>query len=524
MATTNISLLSPDDAAKLLLAGQAPLEVFANLDVAPLRYAPYVKAKDGDRPLAETGQTGFGIAASGRLAFSTHGVRRIQEQGNTAFLVVLPVKGRIHTSQVNPDGFIAAFRQTGKPVLEVHEHDALALAEEKLALFDDRVNPRLVVNVRAKTLEVLPDSGDCAEILREGDMVTLDPLSGQIWQGVREIVPVSPSARVLRKYLREVQSKLCEQLPDVAFHGSQASDLQLLFTHRHIRNIKQRKISKDWPDQYPGDKYPLGLRRSEPEMWHTLQRNGNALRELARGVVPDCVKRRLGAMDAGFGRARSVTYRLLDLQAMFQAAGMEVSNDRRLAVQEALYAHQVRNALRWIDNYWIERFPPILIVPHVSGFEEAKRFKAVVTKVAQEYPYGSHVKYGVMIETPGALETMRKIADICDGGLCIGSNDLTQYLTGASRKGEDTTWYRQMHPDVISALEKQIPIVRKDFPKMVINVCGEQVSGSPESIPSIEAMYAMGVNRITVVPHPDRVFCAELTIMRHHARQQLQAF
>lgn len=516
------SLLSPDDAAELLLDGHYPLEVFANLDVAALRYAPHVEAEDGGRPLAETGQIGYGNAASGRLAFSAYDVREIQAQGDAAFLVVLPVKGRSYTSSVRLDGVIAAYRQAGKPVLEVYEHDAIALAEEQLAFFDDRVNSRLIVNAREHTLEVLPDSRDCAPvILRKGDVVTLDPLSGQIWRGVRNIVPVSPSVRVLRKHFREAQTIFGQDLPDVAFHASQVSDLQLLLTHQHFRNARERKKSKDWLDQYPGDEYAIGLRRSEPEMQEIMLRNGNALKELARGVVPGCVKSRLGGMDAGFGRARSVTYRLLDLKAMFQAAGLEVSEDRRLAVQEELYTYQVRNSLKGHGSHWMAECPPILIVPHVNNFEEAKRFKAVVMREATKYPCGRFVRYGVMIETPGALEAMRKIAGICDGVLCIGSNDLTQYLTGVSRKDEDRTYYRAMHPDVISALGQRVPEVRKAFPNMVISVCGEQVSGSPESISSIEAMCDIGVNRITVVPKPDKVFCAQLTIMRHYARRQL---
>ncbi|MER2519906.1 MAG: putative PEP-binding protein [Bdellovibrionales bacterium] len=516
---TDFSLLSPDDAAELLLGGHSPLEVFAHLDVEALRYAPHAKACDGGGPLAETGQTGYGNAASGRLAFSRHDVLEIQAQGDAAFLVVLPVSGRAYTSSARLDGVIAAYRQVGKPVLEVHEHDALALAEEKLAWFDDRVNSRLIVDARAKTLVVLPDSGDCEPAtLRKGDVVTLDPLSGQIWIGACVIVPVSPSVRVIRKYFSDLQKTLGQSLPDVAFHANQASDLQLLYTHQHIRNVRERKSSRDWLDQYPGEEYAIGLRRSEPEMQEIMLRNGNALKELARGVVPGCVKERLGGMDSGFGRTKSVTYRLLDLKAMFDAAGLEVSRDRRLAVQDELYAHQVRNALRGHGTRWMEEIPPILIVPHIDNFEEAKRFKTVVTQAAQSCEGGRHVRFGAMIETPGALENVRKIAGICDGVLCIGSNDLTAYLTGISRKGEDRTWYRQMHPDVIHALGQRIPDVRKDFPEMAISVCGEQVSGSPESISSIESMLKIGVNRVTVVPNPDRVFRAHMAIIRHFAR------
>ena len=111
-------------------------------------------------------------------------------------------------------------------------------------------------------------------------------------------------------------------------------------------------------------------------------------------------------------------------------------------------------------------------------------------------------KIGAMIELPSAVLTIEAVAHELDF-LCLGTNDLVQYLLGVDRDNQAVAqWYESLHPAVVVAIrsiiragqEREIPLI----------ICGE-MAGSPFYVPVLIGLGArelsMNINAIGAVRH-----------------------
>jgi phosphotransferase system enzyme I (PtsI) len=144
-----------------------------------------------------------------------------------------------------------------------------------------------------------------------------------------------------------------------------------------------------------------------------------------------------------------------------------------------LFRDQIRALLRSGNGSLVK-----LVFPMVSGLSDLRQAKDFVSSVAAELgKAGVEVSIppiGVMIELPSAVLMINEIAAEADF-LCIGTNDLVQYLLGADRDNEQVArWYQSLHPAVLGSLAAIIKAgneLGKD-----VTVCGEMAS-SPFYIP-----------------------------------------
>ena len=142
-----------------------------------------------------------------------------------------------------------------------------------------------------------------------------------------------------------------------------------------------------------------------------------------------------------------------------------------------------------------------IVLPMISGVSEILDVKAVLqrekeTLAAKGVPVGTP-RLGAMIEVPSAVLMIKEIADETDF-LCLGTNDLVQYLLAADRDNESVAhWFRTLHPAVIRAVRTVI-CAAAEADKPVI-VCGE-MAGSPYYAPVLIGLGAtelsMNVNSI----------------------------
>jgi phosphoenolpyruvate-protein phosphotransferase (PTS system enzyme I) len=136
---------------------------------------------------------------------------------------------------------------------------------------------------------------------------------------------------------------------------------------------------------------------------------------------------------------------------------------------------QIRALLRASKNCNIE-----IVLPMISDISEIISVKQLIENERNNLEKsGTNVvfpKLGVMIEVPSAVLMAKEIAEEVDF-LCLGTNDLVQYLLAVDRDNETVeNWFRTLHPAVIRSIKMVIDASEKaEIPTIV---CGE-MAGSP---------------------------------------------
>jgi phosphoenolpyruvate-protein kinase (PTS system EI component) len=140
----------------------------------------------------------------------------------------------------------------------------------------------------------------------------------------------------------------------------------------------------------------------------------------------------------------------------------------------------------------------------VSDVAEIRAAKALLSvekkKLTKERIKCGSPLVGAMIEVPSAVFMIEDIAKEVDF-LCLGTNDLVQYVLAADRDNEAMAdMFRSLHPAVIRAIKTTIDAAATaDVP---ITICGE-MAGSPFYVPVLLGLGAtilsMNVNSIARV-------------------------
>ena len=162
---------------------------------------------------------------------------------------------------------------------------------------------------------------------------------------------------------------------------------------------------------------------------------------------------------------------------------------------------QIRAILRASANSKID-----IVLPMISGVSEVQQSKAIVAEEREQLVKlgisAGDPKIGAMIEVPSAVFTAREIAQNVDF-LCLGTNDLVQYLLAVDRDNDSVAdLYQTLHPAVIRAIREVL-----DAAKSVgidVAVCGE-MAGSAFYVPVLIGLGArelsMNVNSIQQIRH-----------------------
>jgi phosphoenolpyruvate-protein phosphotransferase (PTS system enzyme I) len=122
-----------------------------------------------------------------------------------------------------------------------------------------------------------------------------------------------------------------------------------------------------------------------------------------------------------------------------------------------------------------------IVLPMVSAVEEVHEAKSLIDRVRSRIadptePAHPAVRIGVMIEVPAAVYTLEALASEVDF-ICVGTNDLIQYLLAVDRGNPQVAHlFQPLHPSVLQCL-KQIATVCSRLGKPV-RICGE-ISSNP---------------------------------------------
>ncbi|MGD9589678.1 MAG: phosphoenolpyruvate--protein phosphotransferase [Pyrinomonadaceae bacterium] len=145
-----------------------------------------------------------------------------------------------------------------------------------------------------------------------------------------------------------------------------------------------------------------------------------------------------------------------------------------------------------------------IVIPMVSGLDELRQARKIVeaehSALVARGKNAGRPGLGVMIEIPSAALLIEKVVREADF-VCVGTNDLIQYLLAADRDDEDVSeWYRTLHPAVLKVIHNIVRAAAAVNKKAII--CGE-MAGSPFYVPLLIGLGAtelsMNVNSISRV-------------------------
>ena len=140
-----------------------------------------------------------------------------------------------------------------------------------------------------------------------------------------------------------------------------------------------------------------------------------------------------------------------------------------------------------------------IVIPMVSGVSEVLAVKEVLKYerdqlVAKRKKVGDP-RVGAMIEIPSAVLMAGELVEETDF-LCLGTNDLIQYLLAVDRDNDAVAgWFRSLHPAVLRAIRVVLETANKAGKSVI--VCGE-MAGSPYYVP---VLIGLGATELSMNVH-----------------------
>jgi pyruvate,water dikinase len=138
-----------------------------------------------------------------------------------------------------------------------------------------------------------------------------------------------------------------------------------------------------------------------------------------------------------------------------------------------------------------DKFPEKILgvmFPQVISIEEVRKAKEIFLKFEKE-----NIKFGVMVETPAAVQIIKSLCEEGIKFISFGTNDLTQYTLAIDRGNEEVQYlYDETNPAVLSQLKRVIKIC-KGF-GVETSICGQ--AGSNKEM--VAKLIEFGIDSISV--------------------------
>lgn len=224
---------------------------------------------------------------------------------------------------------------------------------------------------------------------------------------------------------------------------------------------------------------------------------------LAAGRVPDEEAQYRACREVARAMGdRRVVIRTLDLGADKRLPGLDLPMEEnpalglrgvRLCLQQPeLFRTQLRALYRASAHGRIA-----ILLPMITSLWELRACRElcrdVMTELAQSgVAFRQETELGVMIETPAAVLIARELAAEADF-LCVGANDLTQYLLACDRQSAHLQRFCDPHhPAVLTAIRMTAEAAHRAGKR--VSICGDLAADET----ALPALTALGVDALSV--------------------------
>jgi len=374
---------------------------------------------------------------------------------------------------------------------------------------------------QANTLDADPSSGIMAVF-----MTWADEFRGKF--GVRANADIPRDAKVARKFGAEGIG-LC-RTEHMFFAEDRIAHMQAMILARDEKS-RRKALARLLPMQrkdFVGlftamDGFPVVIRTLDPPLHEFLPKREVLMVDLATLPAADSkAKKEMAGRYDRFGATvkdlKKVLTNLLErVEELHEFNPMLGHRGCRLGITypeiTEIQARAIFEAAVQVAKKGVKVLPEVMI-PLIGSVEEFDNQKKIVVQVAEEVmsKAGMKVKYlvGTMIEIPRAALTAGLIAKEAEF-FSFGTNDLTQTTMGLSR--DDYTKFQKEYEDhkifkhdpfavldqqgVGQLVEMATKNGRKARPDLEVGICGEH-GGEPDSV---QFCYRLGMNYVSCSPY-----------------------
>ncbi len=394
--------------------------------------------------------------------------------------------------------------------------------------------------------------------LKEGDWLSLDGSTGEVFAGKANTLDADPSSGVLKDFMswadvfrgsfgvranadipRDAQAArrfgaegigLC-RTEHMFFAEGRIEHMQAMILARDEKS-RRKALQKLLPmqrDDFAGlfkamDGFPVVIRTLDPPLHEFLPKREDLMVDIAVLPYADIKKKKeFAATYSKFGaevkNLKTVLPELLKrVEELHEFNPMLGHRGCRLGVTypeiTEMQARAIFEAVVKVARKGVKVIPEVMI-PLIGGVKELKNQKDIVVRVADEVlakadMKDQHYMVGTMIEIPRAALTADTVATEADF-FSFGTNDLTQTGMGLSR--DDYTKFQKDYEahkifanDPFAVLDQEgvgklikmaVELGRKTNPKLEIGICGEH-GGEPSSV---QFCYRIGMNYVSCSPY-----------------------
>jgi pyruvate,orthophosphate dikinase len=410
------------------------------------------------------------------------------------------------------------------------------------------------VNEHAKVLTV--NTGTKKLVLKEGDWLSLDGSTGEVFAGQANTVDADPKSGVLAAFMgwadafrgkfgvranadipRDAQVArkfgaegigLC-RTEHMFFAEDRIEHMQAMILARDEKSRRKALLKllpmqrKDFAGLFTAmDGFPVVIRTLDPPLHEFLPKREDLMVDVAILPYADLKKKKeLVAKYKNFGaevkNLKTVIPELLKrVEELHEFNPMLGHRGCRLGITypeiTEMQARAIFEAVVLVARKGIKVIPEVMI-PLIGGVKEFENQKKIVVEVAEEVlgKAGLNLKYmvGTMIEIPRAALTAGDVAKEAEF-FSFGTNDLTQTTMGLSR--DDYTKFsaeyqdKKIFPaDPFAVLDQEgvgilvkmaVEAGRKTNKNLEVGICGEH-GGEPSSV---QFCYRVGMDYVSCSP------------------------
>ena len=328
-------------------------------------------------------------------------------------------------------------------------------------------------------------TSNATQILKDGDIITVDGFTGKIYSGdVKLKQPVSEAKKEKERYEKAgkeetvTEVKVNIDIPEYAEKAAATDNdgvgllrLEVMIANNGVHPIKYIKEGRDneYIDMLVDNIGKVAsLFKGKPVWVRTSDFRTDEYRHLEGG---ENEPKEDNPMIGMHGIRRSLHEENL-LKAEF-------------------------NAIKMLHDKGLTNIGVML--PFVINVDEIKKAKDIMTEIGLD-PC-ENIDFGVMVETPAACQIIK---DICEEGIdfiSFGTNDLTQLTLGVDRNNENLAdLFHEMHPAILSLIKSVIKTC-KEY-NVETSICGQ--AGSNEEM--VEFLVKIGIDSISAnIDSVDRI-------------------